>query len=175
MDELDIKLLNEIAKGIPIVSEPFSEIADKLKISPKEVVARIAKLQEMGIIRRFGASIKPNNLGLSANALVAWNIPEKRVQEVGTYLSKFKEITHCYQRKPVDGKWDYNLYTVLHGQERKVIEQFVGNLSKIVEISDYIILYSTKDLKKSSAFIVPAESSTQPYSLSGKSFGGKAT
>ncbi len=175
MDELDRKLINEIAKGIPLIAKPFNEIADKLKISPDEVVARIAKLQESGVIRRFGASIKPNNLGLSANALVAWNIPEKRVQEVGTYLSKFKEITHCYQRKTVAGRWDYNLYTVMHGQERRVVEQFVNNLSKTVEISDYIILYSTKDLKKSSASLAPVKLSPQASSLSGKSFGGKST
>jgi len=167
MDQTDIKLLNEIAKGIPLVPEPFSEIAKKLQITPKETISRITQLQEKGIIRRFGASIKPNNLGLSANALIAWKIPEKRIQEVGIFLSGFEGITHCYQRKTIAGKWDYNLYTVMHSHERKIVEQNVKTISKAIEIHDYIILYSIKDLKKSNT----TTSLSHLSNLSEKTFG----
>ncbi len=137
-------------KGILLTAEPFKKIANTVGITPQEVITRLTKLRENGVIRRFGASIKPNALGFSANALVAWNVPENRVQEVGTCLSKFKEITHCYERKPIAGKWEYNLYTVMHARERKAIEGMVTNFSEAISISDYIILYSAKNLKKTS-------------------------
>jgi len=166
MDEVDCKILFETNKGLLLTPEPFNEIATQLGITPREVITRLVKLRESGVIRRFGASIKPNDLGFSANALVAWKVPENRVQEVGACLSKFKEVTHCYERKIVAGKWEYNLYTVMHARERETIEHLINNLSEATAINDYLILYSTRDLKKAharstSTVLLPAEASAK--------------
>ncbi len=148
MDEIDFALLSELKQGIPLTPEPFNEIANKIGITPKEVFMRLTKLKETGVIRRFGACITPNNIGLNANAVIAWNVPKNRVSEVGLFFSSFKEITHCYERLTVPERWAYNLYTVMHAQERETIEQKVKQLSETIDISDYIILYSKRDLKK---------------------------
>jgi siroheme decarboxylase len=148
MDEIDCKILLETNKGILLTPEPFTEIAAQIGITPREVIARIVKLRESGIIRRFGASIKPNDLGFLANALVAWKVPENRVQEVGSYLSQLSVVTHCYERMIVAGKWEYNLYTVMHAKERESVEQLVKDLSEATAVQDYQILFSTRDLKR---------------------------
>ena len=148
MDEIDRKLLVGMEKGIALTTEPFNEIALQLGITTKEVITRLTKLKDQSVIRRFGASIKPNNIGFSANALVAWKVPENRVQEIGDYLSKYQEISHCYERKTVDGRWDYNLYTVIHAREREVIQRMVEEVSEGIAINEYKILYSTRDLKR---------------------------
>ena len=135
-------------KGITLTTEPFNEIALQLGITTKEVITRLTKLKDQGVIRRFGASIKPNNIGFSANALVAWKVPENRVQEIGDYLSKYQEISHCYERKTVNGRWEYNLYTVMHAREREVIQRMVEEVSDGIAINEYKILYSTRDLKR---------------------------
>ncbi len=148
MDEIHRKILAGMAKGIPLTAEPFSEIAQQLGIEPEEVVLRLRNLKEKGMIRRFGASLKPKSVGFSANALVAWKVPESRVQEIGDYLSKYQEISHCYERKPVDGRWNFNLYTVIHGKEREVVQRMVEEISGQIAINEYKILYSTRDLKR---------------------------
>lgn len=150
LDEIDRKILFEIEKGIPLTPEPFQAIADFIGITQQEVTSRIAKLQESGIIRRFGVSIKPRMVGLSANALIAWKVPENRLNEVGNLLSTFKEVTHCYARKTVPEKWAYNLYTVLHARERETIEKLVKNFSDAIAVNDYVILFSTREFKKTS-------------------------
>ncbi|MCL4429132.1 MAG: AsnC family transcriptional regulator [Chloroflexi bacterium] len=147
MDAIDHKLLVEAEKGLLLTPEPFNEIAAKIGIKPQEVIARLRKLQENGVIRRFGVSLKPNGVGFCANALVAWKVPESRVQEVGNYFSEYNEISHCYERKTVVGKWEYNLYTVMHAHERQAIEELVKQLSDATSLTDYLILYSTKNLK----------------------------
>ena len=161
MDEIDRKLLAGVEKGITLTTEPFKEIALQLGITPKEVVTRLCNLKEKGVIRRFGASIKPNNIGFSANAIVAWKVPENRVQEIGVYLSKYMEISHCYERKTVNGRWDYNLYTVIHGREREVVQVMVKKISERIAINEYKILYSTRDLKRNISFgsstVLPAK------------------
>ena len=151
MDEIDRKLLAGMEKGISLTNQPFNEIARQLGITPKEVVTRLRDLKEKGVIRRFGASIKPNNIGFSANALVAWKVPENRVLEIGAYLSKYREISHCYERKTVDGRWNFNLYTVIHGREREVVQRMVKEISKTIAVKEYKVLYSTRDLKRNVA------------------------
>jgi DNA-binding Lrp family transcriptional regulator len=147
LDKIDTSLLLELSKGIPLTVQPFTDIAAKLGISLEEVLTRIASLKQTGIIRRVGVTIKPNNIGFVANAVVVWNVPCDRVNEVGLFLSSFKELTHCYERAPVQGRWMYNMYTVMHAQERQTIEQMTKILAETIGIQDYIIIYSKRDLK----------------------------
>jgi siroheme decarboxylase len=148
MDEIDIKLLAIIGKGIALTKEPFNQIALQIGINQKEVLTRLNRLKQEGIIRKFGASIKPNNIGFAANALIAWKTPENRIREVGEYFSKLPEISHCYERKTVDGRWEFNLYTVMHAKERESIRNKVSQIATEAEITEYKVLFSTRDLKK---------------------------
>jgi DNA-binding Lrp family transcriptional regulator len=150
MDAIDYKLILEAEKGLALTSQPFHEIAAEIGITPTEVIARLQKLQESGVIRRFGVSIKPNSIGYSANALVAWRVPENRVAELGKYFSAQQEISHCYEREVMPGVWEYNFYTVMHARERKTIEEFVKQLSDATALKEYAILYSTRNLKTKS-------------------------
>jgi siroheme decarboxylase len=148
MDETDQKLLARMENGIALAPEPFNEIALDLGITQEEVINRLIKLKAEGVIRKFGASIKPNVIGFSANALVAWKVPANRIQEVGSQLSKLSDISHCYERKTVSGRWTYNLYTVMHAQERQSIQRLVNQISDGMSLKEYKILYSTRDLKR---------------------------
>ena len=143
-----MKLLARVGKGIAITPEPFNEIARELGITQKEIIKRLTLLKEEGVIRKFGASLKPNAVGFSANALVAWKVPADRIREVGTQLSKFADISHCYERKPVQGRWEFNLYTVIHATERVDIERMVNQISSVMKLNEYKILYSSRDLKR---------------------------
>jgi DNA-binding Lrp family transcriptional regulator len=147
MDAIDRKLLVEAEKGLLLTPQPFHAIAVQVGITPQEVIARLQRLQENGVIRRFGLSLKPNDVGYNANALVAWKVPQSRIQEIGEYFSGYNDISHCYERGTVAGKWEYNVYTVIHAHERQTIEQLVKLLSDIIGLSDYLILYSTRNLK----------------------------
>ncbi len=147
MDKIDETLLLELNQGIPLTPQPFTNIASKIGVSTDEVLTRLRRLKEAGVIRRFGAYIKPNDVGFTANAVIAWNLPQDRINEVGMYLSSFKELSHCFERAPVPERWTYSLYTVMHAQERETIEQMVKLLSETIGIQDYVILYSKRDLK----------------------------
>ena len=151
MDEIDLKLLAIIGKGIALTEEPFNQIALQIGINQKEVITRLNRLKQEGIIRKFGASIKPNNIGFTANALIAWRTPQNRTKEVGEYFSKLPEISHCYERKTVDGLWEFNLYTVMHAKERESILNKVSQIATEAEITEYKILFSIRDLKKTNS------------------------
>jgi len=147
MDAIDQKLLAQAEKGIPLIPEPFEEIATNLGITSQEAISRLQKLRESGIIRRFGVSVKPNGVGYLANALVAWKVPQTRMAEVSQYFCRQKEVSHCYEREPVEGEWEYNLYTVMHAHERVTVEERVKQHATEVAVCDFLILFSAKNLK----------------------------
>ncbi len=154
LDEVDLKVLLSLENGIPLTAKPFSDVATRLGVTEEEIIERLRKLQASSVIRRFGASIKHRRVGITANAMVVWRVPERRVREVGGYMSGFKEVTHCYERKVIPGKWTYNLYTVIHAYERESIERFVKRLSEAVGINDYLVLFSIREFKKASAPLI---------------------
>lgn len=149
MDNRDLEILFALENGVPLVREPFSAIAAHLGITPEEVVGRLKRLREEKVIRKFGLFVRKNKLGIVANALVVWVVPRDRVQEVGEFLSGFREVTHCYERRTTP-RWRYNLYTMVHGVKRKSVSQFVKKLAEGARVEDYAILFSAREFVRRS-------------------------
>lgn len=149
MNQTDKEILN-VMKEIPILKEPFAEVARKLGITQDDIIITLKKLMSDGIITRFGVSVNQREVGIVANAVVAWKVPKNLVEEVGEALSCLSEVTHCYERQTVPGKWEYNLFIVLHGYSHESVRQFVEKLSRDIGIKKYLVLFSDKQFKRTS-------------------------
>jgi len=149
LNDLEKALVRELQEGLPLTGRPFLEIAEKLKISEEEVLSKIRKFIDTGIIHRFGAAVRHRELGYVANALVVWRVPGERVREVGRLMASFPEVTHCYERKSYPG-WPYNLYTMLHGRSKEECREKVERISEAAGVTEHRILFSTAELKKTS-------------------------
>jgi DNA-binding Lrp family transcriptional regulator len=149
IDELDKKIINLIQGDLPLDPRPFALLADKISITEDEFISRVKSLAESGVIRRFGATLYHKKAGIRSNAMVAWFVPEDRIEEAGKELAGFKEVTHCYQRMP-QKDWHYNLYTMVHGESDEGCRKIAGLMSRQVGIENYILLFSEKEFKKTS-------------------------
>ncbi|MDD3042691.1 MAG: siroheme decarboxylase subunit beta [Methanosarcinaceae archaeon] len=147
MDEIDLKLLKLTQDGIPLTRSPFAGVAKELGLTEKEVVVRLQKLQEEGKIRRFGASIGHRLIGITANAMCVWNVPDERVEEVGQIMADFAEVSHCYQR-PRFPDWPYNLFTMVHSYTEAECEEVAVRVSEATGIEEYRLLFSEREFKK---------------------------
>jgi len=147
--ELEKKIITLLQTDIPVVKQPFLEMAEKIGITEDEFLRMLKDLNDRGMIRRFGATIKHQKSGFKANAMVAWKVDEDRVEQTGTIMASFQEITHCYRRNPAPG-WKYNLYTMVHAGSEEAVHALVKKISKTVEEDEYEILFSKKELKKTS-------------------------
>ncbi|WNY25363.1 siroheme decarboxylase subunit beta [Methanolapillus millepedarum] len=143
-DELLIRLMQD---GIPLTHSPFSEYARQLGISEEDVVIRIQALLENDKIRRFGASVGHLVIGFTANAMCVWNVPADCVSDVGQRMASFDEVSHCYER-PASAEWPYNMYTMIHGKSAKDCEAVASKISKVTGISEYKLVFSEKEFKK---------------------------
>lgn len=139
-----------LQEGLPLTSRPFLALAQRLGMSEEELLAAVRGFLERGIIRRFGAAVRHQDLGYVANAMVVWEVPPERLEEVGRMMAAFDEVTHCYQRSPCPPHWPYNLFTVIHGQTEEDCYRIAKALSRATGITSYRLLFSTAELKKSS-------------------------
>ncbi|WP_317296951.1 siroheme decarboxylase subunit beta [Methanoculleus nereidis] len=148
MDEVDRELLRLTQDGIGIEERPFLHAARRLRISEEEVVGRLRRLGEIGVVRRFGTRINPRKAEMVANAMVVWNVPENRIAEIGAAMAESPDVTHCYERRTIPGQWKYNLYTVLHCRDREDAHRRVAALSRATGAAEYRVLFSTEEFKQ---------------------------
>lgn len=111
---LEKALIGELTGDLEIIPEPFRPLAERLGLSQRKVLALTRRLKETGTIRRFGATLRHRNSGFGANALAVWLVPPDRIEAVGRAIASFREVTHCYQRRP-QTDWPYNIYAMIHG------------------------------------------------------------
>jgi DNA-binding Lrp family transcriptional regulator len=149
IDEIDKKVIALIQGDLPLDKRPFATMAKKIDLTEEEFLSRVKDLKKQGIVRRFGATLRHQEAGFSSNAMVAWVVPDDRVDEAGSILSKFLEVTHCYERRP-QKDWQYNLYTMIHGNNRDLCIQIAERMSQSIGIDQYVLLFSEKEFKKTS-------------------------
>lgn len=149
LTDLEKKIISLLQTDIPVVKRPFLAMAEKIGITEEQFLKVLNDLNDQGMIRRFGATIKHQKSGFKANAMVAWKVAEDRVEEVGNIMATFGEITHCYRRNPAPG-WEYNLYTMVHAADEAGCHAIVKKISRAVGEKDYTLLFSRQELKKTS-------------------------
>lgn len=149
LTDLEKKIIALLQTDIPVVKRPFLELAEKIGITEDEFLKVLKGLDERGMIRRFGATLKHQKSGFKANAMVAWKVDENKVEETGNIMATFQEITHCYRRNPAPG-WKYNLYTMVHAASEEECYAIVEKISKAVGQTEYELLFSRQELKKTS-------------------------
>ena len=149
LTDLEKKIIALLQTDIPVVKRPFLAMAEKIGITEEQFLKVLNDLNDQGMIRRFGATIKHQKSGFKANAMVAWKVAEERVEKVGAIMATFGEITHCYRRDPAPG-WEYNLYTMVHAADEAGCHAIVKRISQAVGEKKYTLLFSRQELKKTS-------------------------
>lgn len=147
LTEIEKLMVKELQEDIPLLERPFEPIADRLGIGERELLIKLRELKDRGIIRRFSAILRHRNLGINANAMGVWAVPEDKAEEAGIKMAAYSQVSHCYQRPVLPG-WPYNIYTMIHGKAREECERAAMLISQETGIGDYILLYSTRELKK---------------------------
>jgi len=166
VDDKDLDILKATQDGLPVIGRPYVSAAAKVGLSESEVIKRLRRLLEEGVIRRMGATIAHRRAGFVENAMTAWLVPEERLEEAGRRLGARREVTHCYARKTAPA-WPYNLYTMVHGKSRRECDEMIRKMSKEVDVADYVTLYSTREFKKTSFRLGP-HTSPSPQGRPGK-------
>ncbi len=147
LTERDKEFIRELQKDLAVFPEPFKELADKLGITTGELFAKAREYEGIGIMRRYAAILRHRDVGFVANGMVVWNVPEDRIDDVGAKLAAFPQVSHCY-RRPVYPDWRFNLFSMIHARTLQAAENMAVEMSEIIGVKDYQILFSSREFKK---------------------------
>ena len=149
LSENDKKIIKKLQDDIPITHDSYQVIADELCVPADYLFERIAFFRSNGLLKRLGAIVRHQNVGFSSNAMVVWLVPLQEIERVGTLFAAQAFVSHCYQREPLPD-FPYTLYTMIHATSEGECLSHAETLSKLANVSDYQILRSLKEFKKSS-------------------------
>jgi DNA-binding Lrp family transcriptional regulator len=156
LTELEKRIIASIQEDMAVSERPYLAIAKELGITETDLLERLIDLSRRGVIRRFGATLRHQRAGFSANAMVAWIVDEDRIEEVGQKMASFDQVSHCYQRDPAPD-WPYNLYTMVHADSEQACQATARKMSRATSVQDYTLLFSREELKKTSMVYFPSD------------------
>jgi DNA-binding Lrp family transcriptional regulator len=149
----ELALIAIIGEGLPLVSRPYEAVAARLGCSEAEVIDGIRRISMRGDLKRFGVVVRHRRLGYRANGMVVWDIPDERIAETGNRIGGYDFVTLCYQRPRRLPEWRYNLFSMVHGRDRGIVEAQVERIADECGLRDvdYRILFSKRCFKQRGA------------------------
>ncbi|MBD3347125.1 MAG: Lrp/AsnC family transcriptional regulator [Chitinivibrionales bacterium] len=143
----DKKILALLQKGFPICENPYQKLAEEAGITENELLEKIEGWKQEGLIRKIGAFVNHRISGYTANGMAVFDMPKDKVREIASRMAGRDSVSHCYER-PRLPRWPYRLYAMIHGKSRDEVETEVRDIVRQEDITDYRILFSTRELKK---------------------------
>jgi siroheme decarboxylase len=149
LDELDKKIIAALQGDLPLIPEPYRQLAQELEIAEDELLSRLQRYRRCGHLRKMGLVLRHQEVGYKANALCAWVVPGQRVDEVGRQMATCPSVSHCYARTAQPG-WPYNFYIMLHASTREECRKIAAYLGENTRLDNYVMLFSIREWKKTS-------------------------
>lgn len=140
VDELDLKIL-KILQGNGRL--PFTEIAEKLKLSESTIRKRVQALQKKGVIKKFTVEIDPLRIGIRAVAIVGVDVDPAKLLETAQKLCGIEEVCSVAM-----STGDHMIMTEIWTRDErelmKLISEKIGNIEGVKRVCPAIILEKLK-------------------------------
>lgn len=150
LDEADRAIIAATQDGLPLTPRPFDAVGRQVGLPGPEVMRRMQRMQDEGMIRRVAAVPNHYRLGFTANGMSVWDVPDERIRGVGTRVGELAFVSHCYHRPRRPPDWPYNLFAMVHGRSQVEVSDKVARIAELLgdDQRGHEILYSTRLLKK---------------------------
>lgn len=144
----DRAAVRALQRDLPLTPRPFDDLARREGLTGEDIIARARRFLREGTMRRYAAVLRHTRVGYRANAMVCWSVPRDDVGRTGPILAANPAVSHCYERPPSDD-WPYSVYTMVHARTESELCVIVNDLSSASGITDYTLLRTLKEYKKS--------------------------
>ncbi len=134
LDELDKAILNQIQSSLPVTPRPYAAVGESLGLSEAEVVERVGRLVQDGVIRRIGANFNSRQLGYTST-LCAAQVPPELIDHFMQIVNRYPGVTHNYLRRHRLNIW----FTLIAESTQRIGEilEEIGKQSGIAEIYSF--------------------------------------
>jgi DNA-binding Lrp family transcriptional regulator len=146
LDETDKSILNRIQSNFPIEPRPFKVIGQDLGLEEDDVIKRIRRLKQEGIIRRIGGNFVPDKLGYVSTLCTA-RVPLDQLNEFTTIVNQYPGVTHNYQRDN-----EFNVWFTLIAPSMAEIEAKLAEIAAKTGVHEILNLPATNVFKIKAQF-----------------------
>jgi DNA-binding Lrp family transcriptional regulator len=138
--------------GLAIIERPYAAWADELGWGEEQVLACLQGWLDAGQLKRFGVVVRHHELGLAANAMVVFDVPDAVADARGQALAGQPGVTLAYRRARAAG-WPYSLYAMVHGARRDAVQAVIERATGAAGLAPCPreILFSTRRFKQTGA------------------------
>ncbi len=147
LSDLEVRAIRTVQYDLPLVERPFGEYGVTIGCDEATVLDLLRSFKERRLMRRFAAVMNHRSAGFKANAMGVWAVPESRLDELGPRMADFAAVSHCY-RRPTYDDWPFSVFTMIHGRNARDCEDTVAAIRDDTGITDYDLLWSVKEYKK---------------------------
>lgn len=150
---IERELVTALQGGLALEARPFESLGKKVGLSEAMTLEFIARWVCEGLIRRFGVVVRHHELGMEANAMCVWDVPEQDVSALGRSLAREHAVTLCYRRRRALPDWPYNLFCMIHGSAREDVLAARADLAQRLGLDAYpsATLFSCRRFKQTGA------------------------
>ena len=141
IDAIDRDILNQIQSDFPITSRPYRTIAEELGLTEDEVLKRVYRLNESGIIRRIGGNFTPEKLGF-VSTLCAAKVPQDKISQFAEVVNRYPGVTHNYRREN-----KFNIWFTFIAPSMEEINTSLKQIAAETGVTEILNLPATKVFK----------------------------
>ncbi|MCC7215838.1 MAG: Lrp/AsnC family transcriptional regulator [Burkholderiales bacterium] len=153
LDPAEWRIVAALERGLPLVRAPYAALAAAAGVAESVVLDTLADWLSRGVIKRLGVVVRHRALGFTANAMCVWDLPDGLTDAAGAALAREPGVTLCYRRARALPAWRYNLFCMLHGRDRAVVEARRGEIVAAHGLARYpsATLFSRRAFKQRGA------------------------
>lgn len=141
----DTSFISKVQHDLPLVSQPYSSLAQELAMSEEEIVSQLHSYIAVGYVRRVAAVLRPTKAGFTHNVMVGWETSNTEASDkLGIFAASLEAVSHSYRRKK-HSNWPISVYTMIHGQ---TIEEVEDAVSKICDHHNPLNVVSLKTIRE---------------------------
>jgi DNA-binding Lrp family transcriptional regulator len=141
------RVLNALQQDLALITTPWDSLATSTGMETQQFLDIVRGLILNGVIRRYGANINHRKTGFTANAMTCWQVDANSADAIGAALTRLQAVSHCYLRQ-AQTAWPYNLFAMIHGQQREECTAVAHRISNEYAIHDCQLLFSIHEIKK---------------------------
>ncbi len=143
-DPPDLRLLEALQDNFPLARRPWRVIGDRIGMPEGEVLRRVRRLTDEGIILTISPILESARIGLLASTLIGMRVSPNMVNGCASVINQEPGVSHNYLRDHT-----YNLWFTLAARDSAALHRSADGIIARTGLSqaDYLDLPAVRRFK----------------------------
>lgn len=143
LDAIDLEILRQLQAD---AKQTNQQLADSVSLSPSACLARVRRLEKVGVIARYRADVELPRIAPHVHIIAHVTLEHHRSEDFKRFDRVVSEMPEIVEAHQINGPFDYVLHVVCRDIERyrEINDQLIENPLSILKIESHVALATTK-------------------------------